>query len=173
MKSRDILTAQLGRKVTCPRPRWYFTVCWAEVTHMTSLSPEMPGRYSATLLPCFTTQIRKLLHLLGFRTRPVHQLYPEEVGQRGPGGFNRSFGPQNDTSTCISLFCLFLCIFQHFTAGAIFILHIYYFYYYPCIDNCIMQTCDRSSFMWLLFIENQPNKNMCLTTTCNIHCIIS
>lgn len=118
MKSRDILTAQLGRKVTCPRPRWYFTVCWAEVTHMTSLSPEMPGRYSATLLPCFTTQIRKLLHLLGFRTRPVYQLYPEEVGQREPGGFNRSFGQQNDTSTCIFFkvcfvfYCVFLSILQ-------------------------------------------------------------
>lgn len=50
MKSRDILTAQLGQKVTCPWPWWYFTACWAEVTLMTSLSPEMPGRYSATLL---------------------------------------------------------------------------------------------------------------------------
>lgn len=59
MKSRDILTTQLGRKITCLRPRWYFTVCWAEVTRMTSLSPEMLGRYSATLLPGFTTQTRK------------------------------------------------------------------------------------------------------------------
>lgn len=90
MKSRDILTAQLGRKVTCPRPRWHFTACWAEVTPMTSLSPEMPGRYSAALLPGFTTQSRKWLHLLGFLARPVYQFYPEEVGQRGAGAFNRT-----------------------------------------------------------------------------------
>lgn len=101
MKSRDILTAQLGRKVTCLRPWWYFTVCWVEVTHMTSLSPEMLGRYSAILLPGFTTQIRKWLHLLSFRTRPVYQFYPEEVGQRGPGGRNHSSGQQKDMSACI------------------------------------------------------------------------
>lgn len=102
MKSWDILTAQLGRKVTCPRPRWYFTVCWAEVTLMTSLSPEMLGRYSATLLSGFTTQIRKWLHLLGFRTRPVYQFYPEEVCPRGATRLSRSFGhTKRQTSSCI------------------------------------------------------------------------
>lgn len=70
-------------------------------SHMTSLSPEMLGRYSATLLPGFTTQIRKWLHLLSFRTRPVYQFYPEEVGQRGPAGLNHRFGQQKDTSACI------------------------------------------------------------------------
>lgn len=93
MKSRDILTAQLGQKVTCPWPRWYFTACWAEVTLMTSLSPETPGRYSATLLlhspdPEMTSSSR---------TRPVYQFYPVEVGQRGAGAFNHSFRQLKDT----------------------------------------------------------------------------
>ncbi len=57
---------------------------------MTSLSPEMLGRYGATHLPDFIAQIRKLLHLLSFRTRPVYQFDPMGGGQRGAGTFNHS-----------------------------------------------------------------------------------
>lgn len=69
---------------------------------MTSLSPELLGRYSATQLPDFITQIRKLLHLLGFRTRLVYQFYPWEVVSFGAGTFNHSlrhFKTVKNTST--------------------------------------------------------------------------
>lgn len=63
-----------------------------------------------------------------------------------------------------SLSCLFLCIFQHFTARSNF--------YFTHLLFLILSMYGQS-FMWLLFIENQPNKNMCRNATHNIHCIIS
>lgn len=52
--------------------------------------------------------------------------------------------------------CLFLCMFQHFTAGAIFTLHIYHFYYYSCNDKGIVQLFSCSIFLcfFCLYIIN-------------------
>lgn len=56
------------------------------------------------------------------------------------------------------MFAMSFLVFQHFTAGAIFTLHIYHFYYYSCNYKGIMQLFNCSSFMCFLFIYNQPNE---------------
>lgn len=51
---------------------------------MTSLSPEMLGRYSATQLPDFIAHMsRKLLHPLSFCTGPVYHFCPWEAVSKG------------------------------------------------------------------------------------------